>query len=51
MKKEKKFPVKDKAKTENIKHPQGSTYQSSMSPEFPQPSGVGYGPPEQEAQQ
>lgn len=37
MKKAKKFPVKEHAKTENIKHPQGSSYESSMPPEFPQP--------------
>jgi len=37
MKKEKKFPVKDQAKTDNIKHPFADHYQTSMTPEFPQP--------------
>lgn len=44
MKKEKKFPVRNQAKSEDIRHPQGDHYQTSMSPEFPAPTGVGYAP-------
>lgn len=56
MKKEKKFPVKNQAKTEDIRHPQGDHYQTSMSPEFPtpmgpaMPAGAGMQPTDQQQQ-